>query len=73
LEWATSERGEAVAALRQELAGTVGVLRDERAIVVNDLRHIVDMVLLRLALAVTAAVILAPFIAHVYARVWPRQ
>jgi len=73
LEWATTERREAFAEVGQELAGTAGVLRDERAIVVNDLGHIVDRVLLRLGLGIVAAVVLAPVIAHIYRRVWPRQ
>jgi hypothetical protein len=37
------------------------------------IRHVVDMVLLRVALGIIAAVVLAPLVAHVYARVWPRR
>ncbi len=48
-------------------------LRGERAVVVDDVRHIVDVVLLRVALFLLAAVVLAPLVAHVYARVWPRR
>jgi hypothetical protein len=73
LEWASAERREAIAEMRRELAGTIGVLRGERAIVVNDVRAIVDLVLLRLALGVLAAVVLAPLVAHAYARVWPKR
>jgi hypothetical protein len=73
LEWATTERREAIAEMRGELAAAIGALRDERAVVVNDVRHIVDMVLLRLALGIIAAVVLAPLVAHAYARVWPRR
>jgi len=41
--------------------------------VVDDIRHIVDVVLLRVALFLIAAVVLAPVVAHVYARVWPSR
>jgi hypothetical protein len=50
----------------------MAALRGERAVVVNDVRHIVDVVWLRVALCLVAAV-LAPLIAHAYARVWPRR
>jgi hypothetical protein len=73
LDWATVERREAIGEVRQELAGAIGVLRGERAIVVDDMRRIVDMVLLRVALGLIAAVVLAPLVAHAYARVWPRR
>jgi hypothetical protein len=73
LEWATAERREATAEVRRELAASIDALRGERAVVVDDLRHIVDRVLLRVAIFILAAVMLAPFIAHVYARVWPRR
>ena len=45
----------------------------ERAIVVNDVRGIVDMVMLRVAIFLIAGVVLAPLVAHAYARVWPRR
>ena len=45
----------------------------EHAIVLEDLRHIVDVVLLRVAVFLAAAVVLAPLVAHAYARVWPRR
>ena len=73
LEWATAERREAIADVRRELAGSMEAVRGERAVVVNDLRHIVDMVLLRVALFLVAAVALAPVVAHAYARIWPRR
>jgi hypothetical protein len=73
LEWATAERREAIADLRRELASSIDVVRGERAVVVDDLRHIVDAVLLRVALFIVAAVVLAPVVAHAYARVWPRR
>jgi hypothetical protein len=73
LEWATAERRDAIAEIRRELAGATAALRDERATVVNDIGHIVDLVLLRVALGIIAAVVLAPVVAHIYARVWPRQ
>ncbi len=73
LEWATAERREAIAQVRRELAGSMEALRGERAVVVDDLRHIVDVVLLRVAIFLVAAVVLAPLVAHAYARVWPRR
>jgi hypothetical protein len=73
LEWATAERREAVAQVRRELFAAMDVLSGERAIVVDDLRRIVDAVLLRVALFLVASVILAPVVAHAYARVWPRR
>ena len=73
LEWATAERREAIAEVRRELAGSMEALRGERAVVVDDVRHIVDAVLLRVAIFLVAAVVLAPLVAHAYARVWPRR
>ena len=73
LEWATAERRETTADVRRELTASMEALRGERAIVVDDVRHIVDVVLLRVALFLVAAVLLAPLVAHAYARVWPRQ
>ncbi len=73
LEWATAERREAVAEVHRELAGSMEALRGERAVVVDDLRHIVDVVLLRVAIFLVAAVVLAPLVAHAYVMVWPRR
>jgi hypothetical protein len=73
LEWATAERREAIAEVRRELSGATDALRSERTIVVNDMRAIVDMVLLRIALGIVVAVVLTPLVAHAYARVWPRR
>ena len=73
LEWATSERREAIADIHRELAESIAALRAERAIVVDDVRQIVDAVLLRTALFLIAGVLLAPVVAHVYALVWPRR
>jgi len=73
LEWATAERREAIADVHRELAGSMGAVRDERAIVLEDLRHIIDVVLLRVAVFLAAAVVLAPLVAHASARVWPRR
>ena len=73
LEWGTTERREAIADMHREVAGSIDALRGERAIVVGDLRHIVDVVLLRVAIFLVAAVVLAPLVAHAYARVWPRR
>lgn len=73
LEWATTERREAIADVRRELAGSMEAIRGERAVVLDDLGHIVDGVLLRVALFLGAAVLLAPLVAHAYVRVWPRR
>jgi hypothetical protein len=73
LEWATTERHEAIADVRRELAGAMEAVRGERAVVVDDLHRIVDGVLLRVALFLVAAVMLAPLVAHAYVRVWPRR
>jgi hypothetical protein len=73
LEWATAERHQAIVEARHELAGAMEALRRERAVVVDDVRHIVDAVLLRVALFVVAAVLLAPLVAHAYVRLWPRR
>ena len=73
LEWATRERREAIADIHRELAESIAALRAERAIVVDDVRQIVDAVLLRVAIFLIAGVLLAPVVAHVYARVWPRR
>ena len=73
LEWATAERREAIAEVHRELAESIEALRVERAVVINDVRHIVDAVLLRVAIFLVAGVLLAPLVAHAYARVWPRR
>jgi hypothetical protein len=73
LEWATTERREAIADVRRELGGAMEAVRGERAVVVDDLDRIVDGVLLRVALFLVAAVMLAPLVAHAYVRVWPRR
>jgi hypothetical protein len=73
LEWATAERRDAIADMHRELAGSMEAVRGEGAVVADDLRHIVDVVLLRVAIFLVAAVVLAPLVAHAYARVWPRR
>ncbi len=73
LAWATAERREAIADLHREVAGSMETLRGERAVVVDNVRRIVDAVLLRVALFLAAAVLLAPLVAHAYVRVWPRR
>jgi hypothetical protein len=73
LDWATAERREVIVEMRRELAGSMEALRAERAVVVDDLRQTVDVVLLRMAVFLVAAVVLASLVAHVYARVWPRR
>ena len=73
LKWATAERREAITDVSRDLAAAVGTLRNERAVLTDDLRHLVDTVLLRVALFLVVVVVLAPLVAHVYARVWPRR
>lgn len=73
LEWATAERREAIAEVDRELAGAIATLRGERAIALYEVRGIVNMVLLRVAIFLIAGVVLAPLVAHAYARVWPRR
>jgi hypothetical protein len=73
LEWATVERHETTADVHRQLAAALVALRAERVAVTNDLRHTVDMILLEVALFLAAGVVLAPFVAHAYARVWPRR
>jgi hypothetical protein len=73
LEWASTERREAIAEVGRELAGAIAVLRGERAIAIDEVRGIVHMVLLRVAIFLIAGVVLAPLVAHAYVRVWPRR
>ena len=73
LEWASAERRGAVADVRQELTRALAALSSERAVVVDDVRVIVDVVSLRVALFLIVGVVLAPVVAHIYARVWPRR
>ena len=73
LAWATAERHDAIAEVRHELGGSMESLRGERAIVLGDLQRMIDVVLLRVAIFLAAAVVLAPLVAHAYVRVWPRR
>jgi hypothetical protein len=73
LEWLTVERHETIADVHRELAAAVEALRGERAIVVTELRGVVDLVLARIAIFLVAAAVLAPIVAHAYVRVWPRR
>jgi hypothetical protein len=73
LEWATAERRETLAEIERELAASIEAIRGERAVAVNELREIIDLELLRIALFLAAAVVLAPFVAHAYVRLWPRR
>jgi hypothetical protein len=73
LQWATGERRETIGDVRRDLAGAVSALRAERGAFTDDVRHLIDVVLLRMALFVIAGVVLAPLVAHAYARVWPRK
>ena len=71
--WATNERRETVAQLRQELDRAAGALQRERIAALTDVRQIVDLVLLRWLCSSVAAIVLAPIVAHAYVRVWPRR
>jgi hypothetical protein len=73
LEWATGERRETIDDVRRDLVGAVSALRVERTAFTDDVRRLIDAVLLRIALFVIAGVVLAPLVAHAYARVWPRN
>ena len=73
LEWATAERRDAILDMHRELAGSMVAMRAERTALVADVRRLVDVVLLRVAAFLIAAVVLAPLVAHAYARVWPRR
>ena len=73
LDWATAERRDAVLDVHRELAESMAALRGERTTVLADVRRLVDVVLLRVAAFLVAALVLAPLVAHAYARVWPRR
>jgi len=73
LQWATGERRETISDVHRDLAGAVSALHAERAAFADDARHLIDMVLLRIALFVIAAVVLAPLVARAYVHVWPRN
>ena len=73
LQWATGERRETIEDIRRDLAGAVSALHAERTDFTEDVRRLIDAVLLRIALFLIAAVVLAPLVAHAYARVWPRN
>jgi hypothetical protein len=73
LRWATGERRETMEDVHRELTDAVKALHAERVAFSDDMRHVIDAVLLRIALLVIAGVVLAPVVAHAYARVWPRS
>ncbi len=73
LEWATTERLAVIAELRRELTTSMNTISTERGHAANDVRRIVDGVLVRVGLFLVAAVVLAPLVAHAYVRVWPRR
>ena len=73
LAWATAERRETTASARHELIDVGAAVRRERTVLVHDIRRIVDVVSLRVALFVVGGLLVAPLIAHIYARVWPRR
>jgi hypothetical protein len=51
----------------------IATLRGERAIALDEVRGIVNMTLLRVAIFLIAGVVLAPLVAHAYVRAWPRR
>jgi hypothetical protein len=73
LEWGTVERREVINVVRQEFQAAVAAIHQERIDTMDDTRHIVNGVLLKVALFVFLAVVLAPFVAHAYVRVWPQR
>ena len=73
LEWGTVERREVLNVVRQEFQATIAALHQERIAAMDDTRRMVDGVLLKVALFVLLAVVLAPIVAHAYVRVWPRR
>jgi hypothetical protein len=73
LQWATGERRETIEDVRRDLAGAVSALRTERTAFTEEVRRLIDAVMLRIVLFVIAGVVLAPLVAHAYARVWPRH
>jgi hypothetical protein len=73
LEWATTERREAIADVRREWAASMAALRGERAVVVDDVRHIVDVVWLRVACASSPQWCSRRSSLTPIARVWPRR
>jgi len=48
-------------------------IEDARATTVDEFREIVDTAFLRIIGLLVAAIVLAPIIAHVYVRVWPKS
>jgi hypothetical protein len=73
LDWGTVERREVVTVVRQEFEAAVAALHEERIAAMDDARHMVNGVLLKLALFALLAVVLAPVVAHAYVRVWPQR
>jgi hypothetical protein len=73
LEWATAERHDTTADVSRHLTAAMVALQAERFTIVNDLRHAADVILLKVALFLVAGVVLAPVVAHAYARVWPQR
>jgi hypothetical protein len=73
LEWGTVERREVLNAVRQEFQAVVAAIHQERIATIDDTRHLVNGVLLKIALFVLLAIVLAPVVAHAYVRVWPRR
>jgi hypothetical protein len=59
--------------VRQEFQAAVAAIHEERIATMDDARRLVNGVLLKVALLVLLAVVLAPLVAHVYVRVWPQR
>jgi hypothetical protein len=73
LEWGTVERREILTVVREEFQAAVAAIHQERIATIDDTRHLVNGVLLKVGLFLLLAVVLAPVVAHAYVRVWPRR
>lgn len=88
LAWAEGERGIVLDTLGKEIDGAIGELRAERALILDEVRAItdntvrqadgeleelLDLALIRIVLLIALGIIAAPFVAHVYVRVWPTR
>ena len=73
LEWGTIERREVLNVVRQEFQTAIAAVHQERIAAMDDTGRLVNGVLLKVALFVLLAVVLAPIVAHAYVRVWPRR
>jgi hypothetical protein len=73
LEWGTGERREVVSVVQQEFQALIAAIHAERIATMDDTRRLMNSIMLKMALFLLAAVVLAPLVAHAYVRVWPRR